>query len=194
MAGWTPFGPAAFPWWNPADDGFLGGNSDPATASGGGLLVAGTLYMARLPVRNPSAITNLWPGLSVLGSDTGTGSFFAGVYSPGGLLLSGSANLVGTVNQGGSTGYKQMALTTAQAQAGGPGPSSWVWAGFLANLTTTQPTFERQLNAVLNSPQAVATPATQRWGAFAAVGTSLPASLTMSSMAATAFPLIVLWN
>lgn len=192
MAGFTPFGPPAFPFWLPQDDGFLGANSSPETASGGGLMVAQTLYLARLPVRAPTSVSNLFPGLSVIGADTGTGVFFAGLYSAAGVLLSGSANLVASMTAG--TGYKPLALTTAQALAGGPGPSSWPWAAFLANLTTTQPTLLRQENAAFNSPQAAANAATLRWGAIAAVGTSLPASITMANMVATAFPFIVAWT
>lgn len=191
MAGWTPFGPPVFAGWNPADDGFLGANSDPATSSGGGLLVAGTLYLARLPLRAPTAIANLWPGVGTIGAGASTGSF-VGVYSPGGLLLSGSADIGALLT--GTTGYKQCALTTPQSFAGGPGPSSWPFAAVLCNLATTQVSLTRQQNSAIASPQAVATPAALRWGAFAAVGTSLPASLTMSSMVTTGFTNIFLWT
>jgi hypothetical protein len=190
--GFTPFGPPPYFTWAPADDGFAGANSDPSAASGGGLLIAQTLYLSRLPIRVPAAVTNLFPGLSVVGADTGTGTFFAGLYSAGGVLLSGSANLVASTTAG--TGYKAFPLTTAQSLAGGPGPASWVWAAFLANLTTTQPTLLRQENAVFNSPQTPNNAATLRWGSIAAVGATLPVSIVMSNMTTTAFPFVVLWN
>ena len=92
-----------FQTWLPADDGFLGANSDPSAASGGGLLVAGTLYLARLNVRVATTITNLFYGVSVIGVGASTGSF-AGLYSAAGALLSGSAdiaaNLTGTLPAG----------------------------------------------------------------------------------------------
>ena len=69
-----------------------------------------------------------------------------------------------------------------------------VYAAILCNLATTQPTLLRQNNSVNADPQAVVNAATQRWGSFAAQGTSLPANLTMSSMAGTAFTNIWLWT
>lgn len=188
----TPFGPApGLMFWQPGDDGFLGANYDPAGASGGGLLIAGTLYLARLPVRAPGLISNLWPGLSVAGVGASTGSF-AGLYSPSGALLTGSADIGGVLT--GPTGYHPCALTTPQAFAGGPSQLSWPFAAFLCNLATTQPTFIRAFNAITAAPQAVVNAATLRWGQFPAVGTALPAQLTMASMAATAFTNIIPWT
>lgn len=187
----TPFGLPPYVPWTPNDDGFLGSNFDPAGASGGGLLVAGTLYLARLPIRAPTTITNLWYGVSVAGAGASTGSF-VGLYSPAGVLLSGSADQGATF--AGATGYHPAALTTPQALAGGPGPSAWPFAAVLCNLATTQVTLVRAFNTPNASPQVVVTPATMRWGSFAAQGTALPASVNLSTMATTSFTNIFPWN
>lgn len=189
----TPFGLQQFASWNPADDGFLGMNSDPAGASGGGLVTAGNLMMNRLPVRVPTVITNVWYAVTAAGAGASTGSF-VGLYSPAGVLLSGSTDQGATFT--GTTGWKSGALTTPQALAGGPTPASWPFVGVLCNLATTQVTLLRQLtNGNVNAPQAPAiVPATLRWGIFAAVGTALPASLTMANMAASGFSLVIGWN
>lgn len=189
----TPFGPPRFDYWLPSDDGFAGANDDPSGASGGGLQVAGTLYMARLPVRQATLITNLFVDMTVLGADTGTGSFFAGLISAGGLLLSGSANLRTSVITPSALAPVKCPLTTPQPFADNLPPAQWPWAAFLSNLTGPQPTFLRMLNSAFNSPQAT-TQAPFRWGAFTAVGTSLPSSVTMANMAATAFSNWVAWS
>lgn len=174
-------------FWSPADDGFLGGNSDPSSASGGGLLVAGTLYMARINVRAATTFTNLFYGVSAVGTGASTGSF-VGLYSAAGVLLSGSADQGAAL--AGTTGYKQAALTTPQAVAAG----AVVYAAVLCNLATSQPSLMRQQNSVNASPQAVQANATQRWGAFAAQGTALPANLAMGGMVGTSLTNIFLWN
>jgi len=195
----NPFGPtvgnsplSVLPTWLPSDDGFAGANGDPATTSGGGALVAGTLYLARLPFRSAGAVANLWPGVSALGvgATTGNGTF-VGLWSPTGQLLSASADCAASFNSG-ATQYKPIGLLAAQAVAAGSGPGQWPYAGVLCNLVTTQVTLLRQANANTQSPQAVPNPGTLRWGqipAFGALGNFNPASI-----AVTAFPVQWLWT
>lgn len=173
------------PLWLPGDDGYLGANSDPATESGGGLLTAGTLYVARIN-RGAGPITNIHMGISAVGVGASTGSF-VGAYSASGALLSGSADVGGVL--AGTTGFKVIgALTTPQAFVPG------MYLGILCNLATTQVTMMRQANSAVAVAQAAANPATLRWGQFPAVGTSLPSQLTMANMAATAFTFVFLWT
>jgi len=191
MAGFTPFGPPPYFTWTPADDGYLGANSDPATQSGGGVLIGGTLYLARLPVRAPTTITSLWVNVAAVGVGASTGSF-VGLAAPGtGTLLSGSADVGATF--AGTTGWKQLALTTPQAVLGGPGPASWPYALILCNLATTQVSLGRQLNTVASSPQATAAVSQMRWASQAAFGTAL-GNVTLASNVASAFSIAVLWN
>lgn len=173
------------PLWLPSDDGFLGANSDPATESGGGVLIGGTLYVMRLN-RGAGPITNIHMGISSVGVGASNGSF-VGAYSASGALLSGSAD-VGAVLAG-TTGYKAIgALTTPQGFVPG------MYLAILCNLVTTQVGMMRQANSSISVAQAVANPATLRWGQFPAVGTTLPTQLTMANMAATAFTVVVLWT
>lgn len=174
--------------WSAADDGFVGANSDWATESGGGTMIAGTLYLQRLLIRQATTITNLWYGVSTAGSGASTGTF-VGLYAQSGTLLSGSADIAAAVT--GSTGFHPCALSTPQQVAAG----AQVWAGILSNLATTQPSLIRQLNA---SPFGTSTPnaatSNYRWASQAAVGTALPSPLTVASNAATAFTFVVGWT
>lgn len=173
------------PLWLPGDDGYLGANSDPATQSGGGVLTNGTLYLMRIN-RGAGPITNIHLGISSIGVGASTGSFVC-AYSASGALLSGSAD-VGAVLTG-TTGYKIIgALTTPVGFVPG------MYLGILQNLATTAVGLFRQANSINADPQAVINNATQRWGQFPATGTSLPAQLTMASMAGTAFTNVVLWT
>ena len=183
----SPFGASSPGLWTPADDGFLGANSDPSAASGGGLLTASTLYLMRLLPRSSSLITNLWVCVSTAGSGASTGTF-CGLYSAsGGAPLSVSPDCPASFT--GTTGWKSVALGTPQAVTGG----SLYYAAVLCNLATTQVTLLRQNNSVNSSPQATAVAATQRWAQQASFGTAM-GSVTLSSNAATAFTNLVLWN
>lgn len=173
------------PLWLPGDDGYLGANSDPATESGGGVLIGGTLYVQRIN-RGAGPITNIHMGISSVGVGA-TNGCFVGAYSASGALLSGSADVSAVFL--GTTGYKAIgALTTPQGFVPG------MYLAVLCNLVTTQVGLMRQANSALSIAQAVPNPATQRWGQFPAAGTTLPTQLTMANMAATAFTFVVLWT
>lgn len=181
----TPFPGLALP----ADDGFLGWNSDAATASGGGLTTAGTLYLQRLEIRAATTITNLWYVISAAGSGASTGSFVGLYASPGGALLSGSSDV--GAGLAAAAGWHSFALTTPQALSAG----AVVWAALLSNLATTQPTLLRQQNT---APPWSSTPnaATSnfRWAQQAAVGTALPTPLVVASNVSSAFTYVVAWT
>lgn len=175
--------------WVAADDGFLGYNSSPDTASGGGLLVVSVAYLARLPVRVPTLISNLWVDVSTIGAGTANG--FSGMWivsGATGAVLAQSADQTATFT--GTTGWKQIPMTVpVQVPAGPPFP----YAVTLSNLLTTQVTLLRQLNTVANSPQAVANVSTLRWAGQAAFGTAVGA-VTLASNAPNANSIVVGWS
>jgi hypothetical protein len=184
-------------FWNPSDDGFLGANGDYANCSGGGAAIAGTLYLARLPVRSPQLISTLWPLVAVLGVGASTGTF-CGLYSPANPST-GIANLLsGSPDQGtnftGTTGEHAATLNTP-SMVGGSAVSTWPYAAVLCNLATTQVSLERFLNTnIAANVQVNLNAATQRWGSIAAVGTALPSTVNLSTMAVTAFTYAWLWS
>jgi hypothetical protein len=176
------------PSWIPPDDGWLGGNGDPATISGGGLLIAGTLYLQRIELRAATTITNLWFSILAAGVGASTGSF-VGLWNSSGTLLTGSAD-VGAAFVSGTLGWQSFPLSTPQAFTAG----GFIWAGVLCNLATTQVQLSRLANS---SNEAIGGPAsgpsTLRWAQRAAFGTAL-ASFSPASNAATAFTFNVEWN
>jgi hypothetical protein len=175
------------PWWSPADDGFLGFNSDPAGGSGGGLLIAGTLYLARLPIRTSQLVSNIWVCPTVAGAGASTGSFVFLVSGATGAVLAQSADAA-TFFTG--TGWQKVPMTVP-ATTGGAG--AFPYAAILTNLATTQPTFLRQLNTVNDSPQATVNLASARWAQQVAFGTAVGA-VTLASNAASAFSNVVGWS
>jgi hypothetical protein len=179
--------PAGAAQWLPGDDGFLGANSDPAYASGGGLLTAGTLYLARIIPRVSQTITNLWVCVSTIGAGTSTGTFVGLYSSSGGAPLSTSTDCASSFT--GTTGWKSIALQAAQNVTAG----SLYYAGELCNLGTTQVNLLRQNNSQNSAPQASANTAQLRWAQQASFGTTM-GSVTLSSSAATAVTIIVLWS
>jgi hypothetical protein len=184
----TPFGFAgvaassaasALPWpWLPADNALLGASEDLSSGmSASIILVAGTLYLVKLPFRAASTVTNIIWGLTVAGVGASTGSF-TGLYNSAGTLLSGSADIASQLT--GALGGITCPLTTPQSVQAG----TFGWAAMLVNLATTQPTLLRaggggagvQLMANFGLTAAVAR--------FATNGTALaalPASVTPAS-------------
>jgi hypothetical protein len=134
--GFYPFAAAAVspvPWL-PADNSLLAAAGDPVLFNAGFLTIAGTVYLSKIPVRNPTLASNVWAVATVAGVGASTGSF-GGLYSSAGALLSGSADAGGLVLGAGAV---EIPLSTPQQLAAG-----FVWAAFLFNLATTQPTLAR---------------------------------------------------
>lgn len=185
----TPRATLQFPFWNPGDDGYAGFNFDPAGASGGGAAVAGTAYCQRLPIRTPTLVTNLWYNTAVVGVAPSTGSFVWIVNGATGAVLCQSADC-GT--QFTTLGWNAYPMTTPTIVGGGPVP--WVYAVALSNMTGTQVSLERAINASsVGTPQTTPNIATARWSSKAAFGSAVGA-VTLSGNAPTAFTYIVGWN
>ena len=174
------------PPFEPSDDGFSGFNSDPATASGGGALTAGTAYLARLPVRAGQLISRLWFCPTIGATGASTGSFAWLVSGSTGAVLAQSADIATQLS---ATGWQSAAMTTPVTVPSGTFP----YAVILANFATTQPTMLRQLNTVNNSPQSTVAVSSLRWAQQAAFGSAV-AAVTLSSNAASAFSNIVGWS
>lgn len=171
--------------WLPADNGYLGANADYSAGSGGGLPAAGTIYLQKLVIRKATTISSL----SYLCSTAGVGSSttsFAGLYDSSGNRLTGSSDIgAGFL----ATGAVPCALTTPQPLLAG----AVVYAAVVFNLATTQPTLWRMANTtVIANPGLSA--ASFRWATNGTGQTSLPASLTLSSNAATAFTFWAGWS
>jgi hypothetical protein len=171
--------------------GWLGWNHDPAYGSGGGLAVAGTVYLQRLNFYQATTITNLWYWLSTLGAGANTNQSFVGLYSSSGSLLTGSSDVLNKFNASGTTGPTQCPLTTPQSFTAG----QFCWAACLFNLGTTSPTLWRSVSTALIANGGL-TAANFRWGIpqGGTLQTSLPASFTPSSNGTTSFTYIVAWS
>ena len=175
--------------WAPPDDGFIGFNSSPDTASGGGLLIASTAYLARLPVRVTTTISNLWICVSAAGVGTSTTSFLWIVSGATGAVLAQSTGAAAQAAMTG-TGWQAVAMSTpVTVTPGAPFP----YAVILPNLLTTQPTLLRQLNTVNDSPQNPVALSSARWAQQPAFGSAVGA-VTLASNAASGFSNIVGWS
>jgi hypothetical protein len=176
------------PFWIPPDDGFTGYNSDPGTASGGGLLVATNAYLARLPIRVATTINNLWICMSSAGVGTSVTSFLWIVSGVNGAVLAQSTAAAAQAAMTGA-GWQPVAMQAPVTIQ----PGTFPYAVILPNLLTTQPTLLRQNNSQNAEPQTPASPASLRWAQQAGFGSAVGA-VTLASNAATAFTNIVGWN
>src|SRR5271165_3977987 len=151
---------SAAPPWLPSDNALLAATCDPFVLTNSLVLTAGTVYLAKLPIRSAITITNIWLGLITVGAGASTASFT-------------------TTAQGISN-----ALTTPQAVAAG----SFVWVTVLANLATTQPALVRGIGGSPGATlfqNVNLTAATARFATNGTVLTALPASITPASNAQT---------
>jgi len=174
-------GQLALPPWLPADQGLLAANADPWLTQNSSTLTAGSVYLAKLPVRSPTQISNVWFGLAVTGAGASSGSF-AGLYSPAGLLIATSAD-IGAAITGPISGLEFPLLGAPFEVNGGP-ESQWPWSAIVVNLATTQPAMIRGQGSSAY-PNLNLTPANSRFAIAAAGQTSLPASFTPSALATT---------
>jgi hypothetical protein len=176
--------------WLPGSggSGYLGWNSDPAYGSGGGLTVAGTVYLQRLNFHAATTVTNLIYWVPTLGAGTSTGTF-VGLYNSSGTRLTVSSDLATTFNASGTAGAVVCPLGAAQAMSAG----TFAWAACVFNLATTQPTLLRQQNTAANVNGGL-TAANFRWATNGTGQTSLPSSITPSSNATTAFTFVAGWT
>ena len=140
----SPFNLVPASPWLPADNNLLVATSDPNLAATATLLlVAGTQYLRKVPVRSPFTWTNIWFLVNAAGAGASTGSF-AGLFSNTGALLSGSADCAAQFT---ATGPQSVPLITPQAL--NPAVTPFVWVVLLSNLATTQPTLFRESGSSL---------------------------------------------
>lgn len=118
--------------WNPSDNCLVLATHDPALSGVACEINAGRVYVQRLVNDSPEPVTvrSLWFAQSG-GPGTGpsTGSW-CGLYSAGGTLLSGSADIGSAFTAGGQYPVGPLPLTSAQVI----GPWSYGWAALLLNL------------------------------------------------------------
>lgn len=159
--------------WLPQDNGLLAANFDPAAAGSSKGMAAGTVYIQRIPVRQPVTVSSILFAVSGSGAGASSGTF-AGLYDSGGHLLGQSVDL-GTLTNG---------LITAALTSPVELPAGWVWAAYLGNLASTQPSlvssssFGYAINAGLSA-------AVKRSGRAVAAVTALPSSFDPSDYGTT---------
>src|SRR4249919_2721569 len=128
--------------WRPEDNGLLAASCDPVSAAGTTVLVAGTVYLQKVPIRNAVTVGRVhFQTAGTQGSGTSDGSF-VGLYSSAGTLLTSSADIVTPITA--AIGAQSVAVTTPQNLTAG----SFVWVGMVVNLTVTQPSLSTVAGAV----------------------------------------------
>lgn len=171
-AGKTPTPGNAF---MPSDHGYLGWNGDPGNVQGGTILVNGTVYVCRIPLRAPLSPANVVFALSAVAVTPTAGQSFAGLYDSSGTLLASA----GIDTQILSTGIATASIAPGVVQPG----AGWCWAAIVANAATA-PTLQRFTTT--GSPPNAGLPAQAlRWAVAGTSATALPSSFTPSSLTAT---------
>lgn len=160
--------------FSPSDHNLLSWTMDPAIPTGGTILAAGVLHLARIKLPEDSNVTNLIATVTTIGSGLTANQNFGALYTSTGTLVAITADQ--SVAWTGA-GAKTMAL------AGGPyaltaGP---YYAALLSN-GTTPPTFLRGHGTSTSTMNIGLTTTTgARSLTFGAAQTTPPASVTLGS-------------
>lgn len=152
--------------WGPGDSGYINWSFDPMCCYQGTVLTAGSVYVAAVPIRKATTVTNVIINVYIAGGTLTSGQCFAALYQGGNLLDSTASQH--TAWQ--STGVKTMALGTPQ-----PVTAGFVYVAFYAN-GTTKPSISGSITSTIGGVNAFG--GTAR-GGFADTGrtTSMPTTL-----------------
>lgn len=149
---------------------------DPSAASTPLITTTATIYLVRLQARRSEVWTNLHLGITAVGSSLTSNQNFVGLYDSTGQQVAVSADVTSTF--AGTTGEKQIPFTSAVTVSAG-----FYWAAILST-GTTPVTLVRCAGSVADIGSFNVGAAGRRFGTIG-TGTSLPASITPASIAAT---------
>jgi hypothetical protein len=158
------------------DMGYKSWAYDTAAASTPLITSTGTIYLIRLQCRRPETWTNRHLGITTAGSTLTSGQNFVGLYSSSGTRVAVSADITSTF--AGTAGEKTIPFATPASVTPG-----FYWGAILCN-GSTPVTLVRGAGSVADLGNAVVGASGRRFGTIG-TGTSLPASITPSSIAAT---------
>jgi hypothetical protein len=162
----------------PQDHGLISWSSDPTMQNTGTVFTNGTVYLTKVYVRNRATLTNIHWWVATAGVTPTSGQNEVGIYNSSGTRLI-SANVDASIT---STGLKSTAVTSTVLPAG------WYWVAFVFN-AATPPALMRGNGAagVTTAMNIGLTASFLRYATNGTVQTVLPATITPSSNAATAF-------
>jgi hypothetical protein len=163
----------------PSDHGMLEWNFDPAAGIVGGTVQqAGKPALARINVRTPMVVSNIW--LHVVTGATGqtANQNFVGIYNPAGTLLGSSA--AGSLDAKLTTGAVVTQPLSAPVSLG-PG---FYWVAALFQSSGTSVLLAQGANSVANANTGL-TAATYRWAVNGTALTALAGTITPASNALT---------
>lgn len=175
-ASWAAAPAASLALWVPADSGLLAAPFDPAACgSTGSAPTGGVVYVIAVPLRSATTITNIHAVIGVAGSGLTSGQCFFGLYNASGTRLAVTAD---QATPWATAGNIKAALTAPYVASAGT-----YYVAILAN-GTTRPQFAvgSTLGATFTPGNVNLTAATARFGRGPGSQTSLPASITMSSL------------
>jgi hypothetical protein len=157
----------------PTDFGYAAWTYDPIMASNSTAPTGGVLYLSRIQIRSTITVSKVALGVvSVSGMSLTSGQCFIGIYDSTGAKVATTADLSATITAAGEIAVSLASSITLNA--------GFYWAGILLNGTT--PTIARCQGQINNLGSGQLTSATRRFGSYGSTQTSLPTSLTLSSI------------
>lgn len=121
----------------PTDQGLLAWSFPAEYALSAGANTLGFLVLTKIKIPKTISVTNLITGVVTAGASLTSNQCLAGLWTSGGTLIGSTADQSAVWN---STGLKTMPLTGGPFPVTG-GDTTFVYAGFLANGSSTVPAF-----------------------------------------------------
>lgn|GEM_PF-1588343 len=158
----------------PADFGYKAWSYDPVMASNGTAPTSGVVYLQRIDMRSTQTVSKVAYGVvSMSGVSLTSGQNFVGIYDSTGNLVASSADITSSV----VSGEVAFNLSSSTSLAS----NSFYWLAFLMVGGTTPP-LARAQGQISNFGSGQLTAATRRFGVYGSSLTTLPSSITPSSI------------
>jgi hypothetical protein len=162
----------------PPDHGLISWSSDPTLQNTSTVLTAGTVYLTKVYVRNRVTVSNLYWWVASAAVTATAGQNEVGLYDSAGTRVV-AANVDGSTT---STGLKTTAVTPTVLTPG------WYWVAAVFNAATLPGLLRGNGGAGITTAANIGlTASTLRYATNATAQTTLPATITPASNAATAF-------
>lgn len=161
----------------PSDHGYQSWTFDPAMTAAGTNTISGTVYIAKVLLRYPTAINKIAFSVASAAATVTANQNFAGIYDSAGTRVAVTATgaLDSLIT---SSGVLVATLTTTPTLAAG-----FYWVAFVNNATT--PTQLGRSSTLTSTPNANLTAATYRFAVNGTSQTTLPSTITPASNSLT---------
>jgi hypothetical protein len=163
----------------PADSGYLAWTFDPAAFAASVTLTVGTIYLAKIPIRQAFSATKIW-----YANNSAQGTLTAGQNFIGIINSSGTRLVTTSIDSATAQGVQQISISSTAVAA------PFVWVGIVTNASSGS--FQMVIGSVAANVRSAfngpLTAASLRYATCGTSQTSIPSSITPANNVASTVP------